>query len=218
LILIFGGLTGGLGQPLHQQLCARYADSQVVMALGRKHCDVELESSIERFFAAGFEFSGPLHIINATGVSVSAMIHKTEVGDIGRMIRVNLVSNILMLKHARELYKKHGGTFTMLGSYAAVDGPVGTAVYAASKAALSGLTRVASKEFAAFEARVNCLELGYFNYGMIEQVSLDQRQRLVDRMIPWKGFGTAAAVAEACRFLIECDYVTGATIKVNGGL
>lgn len=215
MILIFGGLTGGLGQPLHKALCAMYADNHVVMALGRKHCDVESEESIQRFFASGFVIQGPLHIINATGVSVSAMIHKTELGDVGRMLRVNLISNILMLKHARELYKAHGGTFTMVGSISASDGSVGTGAYAASKAALSGLAKVASKEFARFEVRVNVIELGYTLMGMISQVPDFMKLR---EHIPLARFGHPTDVAEACRFLIECTWITGATIKLNGGM
>ncbi len=216
MILVFGGITGGLGQPLHQALCAIYAEQQVVMAIGRKHCNVESEESIEGLFST-IHFDSPLHIINATGVSISAMIHKAEVADIGRMLRVNLVSNILLLKHARAIYKERGGTFTMLSSTTAEDGPVGTAVYAASKAALSGLAQVAAKEFAALNVRVNCLSLGYFNRGMIDQVPQTLMQRLVEQ-IPWHDLGTVKALSEACRFLIDCDYVTGATIKVTGGL
>jgi 3-oxoacyl-[acyl-carrier protein] reductase len=211
-----GGVTGGLGQPLHQALCGIYAGTQVVSAIGRRHCDVESEASIRLFFET-IVCDGPLHVINATGVSISGMIHKTEVSDINRMLRVNLVSNILMLKYAREIYKAHGGTFTMFSSVTASDGPAGTAVYSASKAALNGLTRVASKEFAGWGTRVNCLELGYFNRGMISQLPGQHLQTIVDK-IPLQDLGTVGALAEACRFLIECEYLTGATVKVNGGL
>ncbi len=215
MILIFGGTTGGLGQPLHQALCSMYWEKQNVMSIGRKHCDVESEASIESFCKT-ITCDGPLHIINATGVSISAMIHKTEVGDMSRMIRVNLCSNILLLKHARELYKQHGGTFTMLGSIAGSDGPVGTAVYAASKAALSGQARVASKEFARLNTRVNVVELGYMLAGMAEQVA-DQLPAIREK-IPLLRFGHPQSLAQVCQFLIDCDYVTGATIKVTGGL
>ncbi len=211
MILIFGAVTGGLGQPLHQQVCGLF-EQQVVMAIGRQHCDVESEASIKLFFETILCY-GPLHVINATGVSISAMIHKTEVGDIGRMLRVNLVSNILMLKHARELYKKHGGTFTMIGSIAASHGPAGTAVYAASKAALQGLVKVASKEFARINTRVNVIELGYTMHGMIGQVRLP-----MEIPIQLGRLGNSRDLAHACKFLIDCEYMTGAIVKVNGGL
>jgi len=143
------------------------------------------------------------------------MIHKTEVGDIGRMLRVNLVSNILMLKHARELYKQHGGTFTMIGSVTAETGPIGTAAYSASKAALNGLCKVAAKEFARLETRVNVIELGYTLTGMITQVPDFMKLR---ERIPLNRLGHPLDVANACNFLIDCEYVTGAIVKVNGGL
>jgi NAD(P)-dependent dehydrogenase (short-subunit alcohol dehydrogenase family) len=215
LILVFGGLTGGLGEPLHKDLCALYSD-QVVMAIGRTNCNVESEDSIAAFLKL-LSVANPLHIINATGFSVSAVIHKTDVADIHKIFRVNVTANILLLKHARELYKVHGGTFTMLSSVTASDGPVGTAAYAASKAALHGLVRVAAKEFAMFKTRVNCLELGYFNRGMISEVPSTRLQNLIEG-IPLEDLGTVNALAHACKFLIDCEYVTGAIVKVNGGL
>jgi len=216
MILIFGGATGGLGQPLHQALCAIYSSSQVVSAIGRRHCDVESEASIRLLFES-IVCDGPLHIINATGVSISAMIHKTEALDFAKMLRVNLISNVFMLKHARPIYKAHGGTFTMLSSICASDGPIGTGGYAATKAALVGLMRVASKEFAVLGTRINCLELGYFNRGMIEQIPGQHLQTIVDN-IPLQDLGTVGALAEACRYVIDCEYVTGANLKLNGGM
>ena len=218
MILVLGGTTGGLGQPLHQQLCGIYATEHVVMSIGRNRCDVESEQSIEKFseaVATGMVFQGPLHVVNATGVSISAMIHKASLIDINRMLRVNLVANILLLKHLRETFKNRRGTFTMISSIAASDGPIGTAGYAASKAALNGLVKVAGREFARLHTRVNLIELGFCNVGMISQIQdLDG----VQARIPLDRLGCATDVAEACRFLIECDWMTGATVKLNGGM
>jgi NAD(P)-dependent dehydrogenase (short-subunit alcohol dehydrogenase family) len=218
LILVMGGLTGGIGQPLHQQLCGIYSTEQVVMSIGRKHCDVESEESIERFavgVTTGMVFQGPLHVINATGISVSAMIHKASLIDLNRMLRVNLVANILLLKHFREIFKNRRGTFTMLSSIAATDGPVGTAGYASSKAALGGLVKVAAREFARLNTRVNLVELGYTNMGMISQV---QDVDAIQSRIPLYRLGCATDVAQACKFLIDCDWITGASVKLNGGM
>ena len=202
-----------------------YGNTQNVYAVGRDQCDVESEESIERFCSKMAEiftapmgnFASYLHIINATGVSISSMIHKTDVADISKVFRVNVAANILLLKHARELYRKHSGTFTMFSSVTASDGPIGTAAYAASKAALHGLTRVAAKEFANLDTRVNCLELGYFNRGMIAEVPSDHLADLAEE-IPLHDLGTVDALAHACKFLIDCEYMTGAIVKVNGGL
>jgi NAD(P)-dependent dehydrogenase (short-subunit alcohol dehydrogenase family) len=183
--------------------------------MGRRECDVESEESIAAFMSKiGHNLNTPLHLVNATGVSVSAMIHKAYLLDINRMLRVNLVSNILLLKHARELYKEHGGTFTMISSIAASDGPIGTAAYAASKAGLRGLMKVASKEFARLHTRVNMIECGYLNTGMISQVNVAD---IIPR-IPLGCLGNPADVAQACRFLIQCSWVTGCNLELNGGM
>lgn len=216
MILVFGGTTGGLGVGLHKSLAGLFFDSQVTLPVGRKECELESEESIQGFLSkVGQNNNSPLHIVNATGVSVSAMIHKSEILDINRMLRINLVANMLLLKHARELYKKHGGSFTVISSITAKTGPAGTGAYTASKAGLEGLVIVAAKEMARVGARVNLIELGYCDVGMISQVSNVDDLILT---IPLGRLGRATDVAEACRFLIQCEYITGATIKLNGGL
>ena len=210
MILIFGGTTGGLGKELY-----RIMAGDNVFGVGRIHCDLKSEESISRYMSQIGKYDGLLHIINVTGISISSMVHKADQFDIMKTLRVNLVSNILLLKHARELYKKSGGTFTMVSSVVASNGPVGTSVYAASKSALNGFCQVAAKEFARLNTRINVIELGYCNTGMISQIA--DQQELIAR-ISLGRLGTASDLAEACRFVIQCGYVTGSVIKVTGGL
>lgn len=207
-LYILGGLTGGMGQAL-------WNVSPKALAVGRKHADLTSEESIHGWVQEIAQDSGPLHIINLTGISRSAMLHKQSAGDWHSMLDVNLVGSALLLKHLRLILKEHPGTtITLVGSVTVRTAPAGTAIYTASKSALEGLVRVVAHEFAPL-ARVNLIELGYCDQGMIKQVR-DQESMI--RSIPLGRLGTANDLNEAWKFCMNCQYLTGAIIPVNGGL
>lgn len=96
-------------------------------------------------------------------------------------------------------------------------GVPGTVAYSASKSGLFGLTRTLAVENASRNITVNTLALGYFSVGMINVIR-PEIQEQIKAKIPMKRFGDPHNVELAIRFLIECDYITGATININGGL
>lgn len=208
-LYVLGGVTGGLGKELVSEVPG-------TIPVGRQDCDVADGQSVLNWTQSLASINA-LHIINLTGVSVSSMLHKGAPMDWVHILNVNLLGNAMLLKFLREKFKfRPGSTFTMVGSVTTKLGPAGTGVYTASKAALEGLCKVAAKEFAPF-GRVNLLELGYFEAGLIKQIpnsSLD----VLEMMIPLQRLGTVDDLWKAWQFLIECQYVTGATIAVNGGL
>lgn len=193
------GRSGGLGRNVMDITCA--------VGVGRV--------SIPHWATSLDRVEGELHVINLTGQTYSAMLHKDSEDDAQRLLDTNIMHNVRVLKALRPIFKSHpSSTFTMVGSVTAQLGTVGTGVYSATKSALEGLTRVAANEFAPF-ARVNLLHLGYCDVGMI--ASVPNRDAVVAQ-IPLKRLGTAEDVAEAWRFFINCRYVTGAIVNVNGGL
>lgn len=209
MIVVLGG-SGGIGKELSKHFAAD--------ATTRTILNVEREDSIEGFcrgYEGGIE---PMHVINATGISISSMVHKMRLDDIQKIISVNLVGNLLLLKHLRGIFKSRpGSSFTMLGSVTADVCPIGTAAYTSTKAALRGLVRVASLEFAPF-ARVNLVEIGYSTMGMISQVPYDSKWKLVNEIIPMKRLALPEDICQVVETSIECKYLTGSILKVNGGL
>lgn len=96
-------------------------------------------------------------------------------------------------------------------------GMPGTISYASSKSALWGFTKVVAKENAQKGVTCNCLDLGYFDIGMITEVPPD----LLDKItvsIPMKKLGDPINIYNVIDFLISSDYITGSTIDINGGL
>lgn len=202
------GDTGGIGKELTRVLMAS--------STNRTMLNVVDEDSVAAFFhqSRWVMENEPLHVVNATGMSVSSMIHKSDVAIAGWTLQVNVLANLLLLKHLRPLFKVllPGSTFTMLGSVTVDLGTVGTGAYTASKAALRGLVKVAANEFSPF-SRVNLLELGYSTMGMIKQVPIDQLPP-----VPMGRLATIDDIAVAVEYIISSSYLTGAVLKVNGGL
>ena len=77
--------------------------------------------------------------------------------------------------------------------------------------------RSVAKEYARIDCRVNALELGYFDAGMIDQLSETARETMISS-IPAGRLGSIEDLFQACDFALNCKFLTGATLKLNGGM
>ena len=109
------------------------------------------------------------------------------------------------------------GRIINLASVTAQKGVIGTSAYSSSKSAIWGFTKVVANENATKGITCNCLNLGYFNIGMISMVPENILNEII-QTIPQKKLGDAVNIFNAINFLIESDYVTGTSININGGL
>ena len=216
-MIIVMGATGGLGGVLaaYDQL----AGHAVVPVLGRKECDLTSEGDIARTLPSlVLDNLQAIHVINCVGVSMSSTLGKLDDAQASLTLEVNLLGPMLLLKHLAPLVKERpGSSVTFLSSVTARMGVAGTAAYSASKAGLHGLVRVAAQEFARYHCRVNALELGYFDAGLIRQVPTEVLLRMSER-VALKRLGSHEEFVKAVEFVIGCGYVNGAIIPVDGGL
>jgi acetoacetyl-CoA reductase/3-oxoacyl-[acyl-carrier protein] reductase len=93
----------------------------------------------------------------------------------------------------------------------------GTSAYAASKAALWGLSRALAVENASKGITINSLNLGYFDLGIIREVPADLQQSVKAR-IPSGSFGRPDQIYQAIKFVIATEYMNGASLDLNGGM
>ncbi len=123
--------------------------------------------------------------------------------------------------------KQHGGSVVLVGSstgFLVADS--GETAYAASKAALVGLTKALAVEYAPYNIRVNTICQGYIQTQLCEQAAYDMNpqdpQKVLNAIadkIPMKRLGTCKEVGEAAAFL-SCDessYITGIQLVIDGG-
>jgi NAD(P)-dependent dehydrogenase (short-subunit alcohol dehydrogenase family) len=138
--------------------------------------------------------------------------------------RVNVRGPWLMLKHFGPLLNK-GASVVFNTSINNVLGMPGSSAYAASKAALRSLVRVAASELAGGGVRVNAVSPGpietplYGKLGMPAEAVQGFAAGLVAR-IPLQRFGTPEEVARAVLFLASSDssFMTGEEIVLDGGM
>jgi len=100
-----------------------------------------------------------------------------------------------------------------------VTGNAGQANYAASKAAMIGMSKALAQELASRNVTVNCIAPGFIATPMTDALNDKQKETIIAK-VPAGRLGTADDVAAAALYLAsaEASYVTGQTLHVNGGM
>jgi NAD(P)-dependent dehydrogenase (short-subunit alcohol dehydrogenase family) len=143
--------------------------------------------------------------------------------DFDKVLRINLRSVFLGMKHQLPLMKRSGGgAICNTASVAALTGPGGMSAYAASKHGVHGLTRVAAMENAAHGIRVNTLAPGWTETPMVVANSAQNPAfaELARTAIPAKRGGRPGEIAAAAVWLCSAaaSYVFGQMLVVDGGM
>lgn len=181
-------------------------------------------SSEESVRSAAKEISAlkkPIHtLVNNAGIASFNGLTRTNMVDLKNLFQVNYFSVVLFSQLLlMPLIKAKGASIINIASVAALDAPVGNVSYGASKAALITMSKSISKELASSRIRVNCIAPGYIDTDMNNSIS-SSFQSLVNQNITLKRLGLADEVASTVLFLASDDasYITGQTIRVDGGL
>jgi NAD(P)-dependent dehydrogenase (short-subunit alcohol dehydrogenase family) len=117
-----------------------------------------------------------------------------------------------------------GGSVIFLSSINASMGMPGSAVYAASKAAMNSLAKVAAIELAAQQVRVNIVSPGpvetpIFSKSGMDAATLDGFAQAIASRLPMGRFGKAWEIAKTVAYLASDDaaWVTGQEFVIDGG-
>jgi len=133
------------------------------------------------------------------------------------VLRVNLTGAFNCIHHATPLLRP-AGRIVNIASLSAQIGFFGQANYAASKAGLIGLTKVAARELARQQITVNAIAPGVIDTEILQHVPDDLKKRYLEQ-IPLAHFGQVEDIVHAALFLCSpgARYITGQTIHINGG-
>ena len=117
-----------------------------------------------------------------------------------------------------------GASVIHLSSVSAFAVGAGTAIYAASKAALNAYSRTAAIELAGQKIRVNTINPGMVATGLSAKAgftddAIEQMKAFISPKIPFKRYATPAEVAALAVFLAsdESSFITGAEYTIDGG-
>ena len=159
-------------------------------------------------------------LVNNAGLTRDQLAVRMSDEDWQTVLDLNLTAAFRLSRGClRGMMKKRWGRIISVTSIVGVTGNPGQANYAASKAALIGMSKSLAQEVASRNITVNCIAPGFINTPMTESLSDEQKQNLT-ASIPAGRLGEPAEVAGACVFLAsdEASYVTGQTLHVNGGM
>ena len=106
-----------------------------------------------------------------------------------------------------------------MSSVIGLTGNAGQVNYAASKAAMIGLTKSLAKELASRNILVNCIAPGFIETPMTEVMTEAQKTATLEQ-IPLGRMGSPLDIANAALFLAGPwgNYITGQVITVDGGM
>jgi 3-oxoacyl-[acyl-carrier protein] reductase len=164
---------------------------------------------------------GQLDILVANaGISIDALLLRVKEEDFDRTFDVNVKGALACARGAiKTMMRARSGRVVFLSSVVGEMGNAGQAVYAASKGALLGLMKALAREYASRNVTVNAVTPGFIDTDMTTAIPGEMKEGML-KSIPLGRTGTAAEVAAAVVFLCsdEASYVTGETLRVNGGM
>jgi 3-oxoacyl-[acyl-carrier protein] reductase len=159
-------------------------------------------------------------LVNNAGVTRDQLFMRMSDEDWSAVMEVNLGSVMRLTRGVlRGMMKARWGRIVNISSVVGVTGNPGQANYAASKAAVIGMSKSLAAEVASRGITVNCVAPGFIATAMTEALSDDQKARIAGN-IPAGRMGEPGEIAAAVVYLAapEAAYVTGQTLHVNGGL
>ncbi|MHC4915879.1 MAG: 3-oxoacyl-[acyl-carrier-protein] reductase [Planctomycetota bacterium] len=150
-------------------------------------------------------------LVNNAGITRDGLIMRMKDEDWDAVLAVNLKGAFLCTRAAsRSMLKQRSGRVINIASVVGLMGNAGQANYAASKAGLIGLTKTCAKEFGSRGVTVNAVAPGYIKTAMTEELTDEQRGKMME-LVPLGRLGEVADVVAAVAFLASEDaaYVTG---------
>lgn len=159
-------------------------------------------------------------LVNNAGILRDALLGMISVEMAQETLAINTLAPLIATQEAARLMKRSGGgSIINVSSIIGRVGNEGQTAYAASKAAVIGLTLAAAKELAPNGIRVNAIAPGYIDTDMVRALSPQMHAARI-ASIKMGRVGTAQDVANVALFLASdlSGYVTGQVLGVDGGM
>lgn len=209
---------------------ARGLDSLVAEAgeagarLRASRVDVSNEAQVSAFVR---QVDAPALLVNNAGIlrdgllvsrDSAGFVRKLPTAQWKSVLDVNLTGAYLMARETATVMIEKGVRPALIVNISSITsgGNPGQSNYAAAKAGLDADTRTWALELAPYGIRVAGIAPGLIDTPMAARLSDAERAQIVDS-IPLKRMGRPEEIWLALKFIIECDFLTGRVVSVDGG-
>ncbi|PJJ73134.1 3-oxoacyl-[acyl-carrier protein] reductase [Diaminobutyricimonas aerilata] len=185
-------------------------------------CDVRDRASVDAAVAEVVERFGRLDVlVNNAGINVTGTVEELDDEAWARCFDVNVAGVFRACRAViPQLKRQRAGRIINAASFAAIVPSIGSAAYAASKAAVVQFTRVLAGELGPWGVTVNAYAPGMIPTAMngFAELPAEAQDRLLDTL-SLRRWGDPREVADAVCFLASdaARYVTGTLLDVSGG-
>jgi 3-oxoacyl-[acyl-carrier protein] reductase len=182
--------------------------------------DVSTAEGCEALLAAASAHGRIDVLVNNAGITRDGLMLRMSDDDWSSVLATNLDASFRLSRGACELmFRQRKGSIINITSISGIRGNPGQANYAASKAAVSAMSRSLAKELGRRGVRVNCVAPGFIDTDMVSAMN-PKVVAEVKKAIPMRRLGRPEEVANVVRFLAsdEAAYVTGQEWCVDGAL
>jgi 3-oxoacyl-[acyl-carrier protein] reductase len=182
-------------------------------------CDLADGAAVEALAGSLDQEAAYYGLVHNAGMAADGLAGLVDQAAAERAFAVNFWSMVRLVRAVlRPMLAARRGRIVLIGSLAATRGSPGNAIYAASKAALSGYLASLVSETARRGITANLVAPGFIDTGLLTPYA--SRRETLERQIPAGRYGTTQEVAAVVGFLLseEAGYVNGATLTVDGGL
>lgn len=160
------------------------------------------------------------YLVNNAGITNDKLAIRMKSEDFMSVIDANLKSTFIGCREAlKAMSKKRFGSVVNIASIVGETGNAGQTNYSASKGGTIAMTKSFAMESAPRGIRFNNITPGFIATEMTS-VLKDEVKDAFTAKIPLARFGEPKEVAQAVAFLLSdhSSYITGETLKVNGGM
>ena len=181
-------------------------------------CDVcawaQVATTFDRFKAIDV-------LVNSAGITGQTNLKspETDPADVERVFQVNFFGSYFTSKAALPGMISRGyGRILHIASIAGKEGNAGMLAYSASKAAVTGMTKVQGKEVAGTGVTVNALAPAVIQTPMVDAMPEEQVKYMTVK-IPMGRCGSLDELVAMVEFIVSpaCSFTTGFTFDLTGG-
>jgi 3-oxoacyl-[acyl-carrier protein] reductase len=203
---------------------AREVAEQIQAAGGKAEIvqfDVGSSEAAEKAVAELAKRLGRLDVlVCSAGISIDGLLLRLKDEDFDRIMSVNVKGSLACARAATKvMMRAKTGRVIFLSSIVGEMGNAGQTAYSASKAALLGVTKSMARELASRFITVNAITPGFIDTDMTGALT-DEQKAAINQNIPLGRTGRPEEIAAAVVYLAsdEAAYITGQTLRVNGGM